>query len=120
MEKALQMIIAQMNQPILRDVSESSVVSADQMRRAVDGDTVTGGLPPELQEDRATQIPQSEPYETFPSSPWGNREYRPPRMELPLFSGDNPEGWIYRAERYFLLSRMSETHMLETAIIGLE
>jgi len=28
-------------------------------------------------------------------------ETRPRRLELPLFSGDNPYGWLNRAERYF-------------------
>ncbi|XP_062088275.1 uncharacterized protein LOC133794862 [Humulus lupulus] len=41
-------------------------------------------------------------------------------MELSLFSGDNQDGWIFRVERYFLLNRLSEAHMLEATIIGLE
>ena len=48
------------------------------------------------------------------------RDYKTPRLDLPLFSGDNPDGWIFRAERYNLLNRLSEEHMLEAAIIGLE
>ena len=47
-------------------------------------------------------------------------DFRPLRMELPLFSGENPDGWVYRIERYFLLTRMTETMMLETAIVSLD
>uniref|UniRef100_A0A803P2L5 Retrotransposon gag domain-containing protein n=1 Tax=Cannabis sativa TaxID=3483 RepID=A0A803P2L5_CANSA len=34
--------------------------------------------------------------------------------------GDNPKGWVYRAERYFLICRLTEPMMLETAIVGLD
>ena len=51
---------------------------------------------------------------------WGGRDYKPLRMELPLFSGDNPDYWVYRVERYFLLSKMTETQMFKVAVIGLE
>ncbi|XP_062085608.1 uncharacterized protein LOC133791705 [Humulus lupulus] len=47
-------------------------------------------------------------------------DFRPLRMELPLFSGENPNGWVYRIERYFLLTRMTEAMMLETAIVSLD
>ncbi|XP_062108727.1 uncharacterized protein LOC133819478 [Humulus lupulus] len=47
-------------------------------------------------------------------------DYRPVRMELPLFSGENPDGWISRVERYFLLMRMTEPIKLESAIVGLD
>ncbi|MCH81181.1 enzymatic polyprotein [Trifolium medium] len=36
------------------------------------------------------------------------REDRMRRLEVPYFSGDDPYGWIYRAERYFEMNRIPE------------
>lgn len=33
--------------------------------------------------------------------PQSRDEIHPRRLELPLFSGDNPYGWLNRAEHYF-------------------
>ena len=41
-------------------------------------------------------------------------------MELPVFGGENPDGWVYQKERYFLLMHINEQQMLETTIIGLD
>lgn len=41
-------------------------------------------------------------------------------MELPVFGGENPDGWVYQNERYFLLMHINEQQMLETTIIGLD
>lgn len=32
---------------------------------------------------------------------------------MPVFEGENPDGWIYRSERFFSLNRMSESEKLE-------
>ncbi|XP_062093477.1 uncharacterized protein LOC133799480 [Humulus lupulus] len=47
-------------------------------------------------------------------------DFRLVRMELPLFSGEQLDGWISRVERYFLLMRMTEQLQLESAIVALE
>ncbi|MCV5004829.1 hypothetical protein OFM39_34770, partial [Escherichia coli] len=39
---------------------------------------------------------------------------------MPSFDGANPEGWIFRAERYFAVCRLSEAEKLETAVISLD
>ena len=47
-------------------------------------------------------------------------EARVRRLELPVFEGVNPEGWIFRAERYFTVCRLTETEKLEAAVISLD
>uniref|UniRef100_A0A803PSM5 RNA-directed DNA polymerase n=1 Tax=Cannabis sativa TaxID=3483 RepID=A0A803PSM5_CANSA len=91
-----------------------------------DGSSSSVPIEPEV------RFPQSPPPQSrFPPQPpphpnlyqqaqFQGNEHRPPRMELPLFSGTDPEGWIYWAERYFMIHRFTDALMLETAIIGLE
>ncbi|KAF4396359.1 hypothetical protein G4B88_019159 [Cannabis sativa] len=47
-------------------------------------------------------------------------EFHAQKIELPLFSGDNPDKWAYRAERYFGLQRLSPPEQLEAAVLCLE
>ena len=87
---------------------------------------------PQLRASTGTPVPPSSGDHTSDNlersqspEPWGvaqptGQDFRPPRMELPLFSGDNPDGWVYKTERYFLLMHLTEAQMLETAIIGLD
>ena len=39
------------------------------------------------------------------------------RIEIPMFDGENPDGWILKAGRYFHLYHMSNEEKLEAAII---
>lgn len=50
----------------------------------------------------------------------GQWDLRPRRIELSSFDGENPDGWILKAERYFALHRMTNTEKLETTIISFE
>ena len=45
---------------------------------------------------------------------------RPQRIELSTFDGDNPEGWVLKAERYFGLHRMTNAEKLKTTNISFE
>nr|XP_016495663.1 PREDICTED: uncharacterized protein LOC107814725 isoform X3 [Nicotiana tabacum] len=47
-------------------------------------------------------------------------ETRPRRLELPLFSGDNPYGWLNRAECYFHFNGIDDKDKLEAAAVCLE
>ncbi|KAL4578141.1 hypothetical protein LXL04_014260 [Taraxacum kok-saghyz] len=40
------------------------------------------------------------------------------KLELPIFDGKDPDGWIMRAERYFHLNRLTEEEQIEVAIIS--
>ena len=42
------------------------------------------------------------------------------RLEMPVFDGRNPDGWVFRAERFFNMNRMGEMEKLDAAMINLE
>ncbi|KAK8559995.1 hypothetical protein V6N12_012804 [Hibiscus sabdariffa] len=47
-------------------------------------------------------------------------ETRPRRLELPIFSGDNPYGWLNRAKRYFHFNGIGDEDTLEAAAVCLD
>ncbi|XP_024017591.1 uncharacterized protein LOC112090471 [Morus notabilis] len=47
-------------------------------------------------------------------------EFRTRRVEMPVFDGENPDGWIFRAERYFSLNRLTDREKLDVAVVSLE
>ncbi|PHU30335.1 hypothetical protein BC332_02428 [Capsicum chinense] len=52
--------------------------------------------------------------------PQFREETRPRRLELPLFSSDNPYGWLNRAERYFHFNGIDDQEKLEAAAVCFE
>lgn len=42
------------------------------------------------------------------------------KLDLPVFEGQNPDGWILRAERYFSFYRLGEDEKLEAAVVSLD
>lgn len=42
------------------------------------------------------------------------------KLEIPVFDGQDPDGWIMRAERYFKLNPLSDEEQIEVAIIAFE
>lgn len=42
------------------------------------------------------------------------------KLEMPMFNGDYPDGWFYRAEHYFQLHLLKEQEKLKIAIVSLE
>lgn len=50
----------------------------------------------------------------------GGTNWRIKKLDLPLFDGTNPDGWIMRAERYFSFYRLPEDEKLEAAVVSLE
>ena len=50
----------------------------------------------------------------------GQSNWRLRKLDLPLFDGTNPDGWILRAERFFHFYRLSPEDKLEAAIVALE
>ncbi|PHT59781.1 Protein TRI1 [Capsicum baccatum] len=52
--------------------------------------------------------------------PQFREETRPRRLELPLFSSDNPYGWLNRAERYFHFNGIDDKEKLEAAAVCFE
>lgn len=42
------------------------------------------------------------------------------KLEIPLFSGDDPLGWIFRAERYFKVNKVTEGEKRDAAVLCFE
>ena len=42
------------------------------------------------------------------------------KLDMPVFSGDNPEGWVFRAERYFHLNQLTGEERLMADIVCLD
>ena len=47
-------------------------------------------------------------------------ELRGRRLEMPLFDGCDPDGWIFRAERYFSVNGLMEMEKVDTTVVCLE
>lgn len=48
----------------------------------------------------------------------GNWRYR--KLDMPIFDGTDPDGWILRVERYFAFYRLTKEEMLEAVVVALE
>lgn len=48
----------------------------------------------------------------------GNWRYR--KLDMPVFDGDDPDGWILRVERYFAFYRLTEDEMLEAVGLAMD
>ncbi|XP_031279870.1 uncharacterized protein LOC116138295 [Pistacia vera] len=42
------------------------------------------------------------------------------KLELPIFNGEDPYGWFFRADRYFTINRYQETKVVEAAAVCME
>ena len=42
------------------------------------------------------------------------------KIDLPIFDGDDPLGWIFRIERYFKINHVDEEEKLDTVVLSLE
>lgn len=48
----------------------------------------------------------------------GGRRYR--KIDMPIFEGVDPDGWVLRIERYFSFYRLTEAEKLEAVVVALE
>ena len=39
---------------------------------------------------------------------------------MPVFNGEDPDGWFYRAEHYFQMHLLNEREKLKIAVLSLE
>ncbi|KAJ1391794.1 hypothetical protein SESBI_36366 [Sesbania bispinosa] len=51
---------------------------------------------------------------------WAEREQRATKLEIPLFSGDDAYGWVFRVERYFQLKGVLEHEKLGVVRVVME
>lgn len=42
------------------------------------------------------------------------------RLEMPIFKGDPPESWVYRAEHYFEIHELTDEEKIKVAIISFD
>lgn len=50
----------------------------------------------------------------------GPSNWRYRKLDMPVFNGSYPDGWILRMERYFNFYRLNEGEMLEAMVVALE
>lgn len=50
----------------------------------------------------------------------GGSSWKHKKLDLSIYSGPNPDGWILRAERYFSFYKLSEDEKLEAAVVSLD
>ncbi|KAA0037917.1 ty3-gypsy retrotransposon protein [Cucumis melo var. makuwa] len=50
----------------------------------------------------------------------GQKRIKFKKLEMPVFNGEDPEGWFYRAEHYFQMHLLNEREKLEIAVVSLE
>lgn len=50
----------------------------------------------------------------------GGHSWRYRKLEMPVFDGSDPDGWILRGETYFNFYRLSEEERVEEAVLALE
>ena len=53
-----------------------------------------------------------------PGRAW--QEHRGRRLELPIFQGDDPYGWVFRAERYFAINGVDGEDRVMAAAVCME
>jgi len=54
------------------------------------------------------------------SSESGREPNRFRRLEMPIFSGEDPMGWLFRMERYFTVNGVEEYEKMDAAVVCLE
>ncbi|XP_022848903.1 uncharacterized protein LOC111371244 [Olea europaea var. sylvestris] len=50
----------------------------------------------------------------------GRMDGRSRRLEMPVFHGENPDGWLFKAERYFSINHFSNWEKIEAAAVCFE
>ncbi|XP_052185288.1 uncharacterized protein LOC127796925 [Diospyros lotus] len=80
-----------------------------------------GGQPPEFAQDsKATPKMGVRRVEAGGFEGGWRSEGRGRRLEMPLFEGEDPDGWIFRADRYFAVNGLTEEEKMDTAALCLE
>lgn len=76
-----------------------------------------------LEQERSNDGETMAILEEFRQSVERNRErgnYNVRKLDFPIFSGDDPDGWVGKVERYFEVYQLSEKEKLGAASLGLE
>ena len=47
-------------------------------------------------------------------------DHRVRRLELPVFDGTDPDGWVFRAKHFFDMNLMADDEKLEAVVLSME
>ena len=50
----------------------------------------------------------------------GGKNWRYRKLDMPLFDGNHPDGWVLRAERHFSFYGLAEEEKIEVAVVSFE
>ncbi|XP_017233746.1 uncharacterized protein LOC108207825 [Daucus carota subsp. sativus] len=50
----------------------------------------------------------------------GQTNWRYRKLDMPIFDGEDPDGWILRVERYFAFYKLTEDEMLEAVAVAMD
>lgn len=50
----------------------------------------------------------------------GGGSWRAKKLDLPIFWGDNPDGWFMHAEQFFQFYRLTEEEQVATAVVSID
>ncbi|XP_010270441.1 PREDICTED: uncharacterized protein LOC104606771 [Nelumbo nucifera] len=84
--------------------------------------SATDIAPPLVTSSRAADKGKSAAFPTSSSMsvPEHTSDPLPRKLELPIFYGENPDGWLFRAERYFEINGLLPAECLRAAVVCLE
>lgn len=69
---------------------------------------------------RDRSVDEGEDEQGFAGGFRGGGNWRTKKLDLPIFSGNNPDGWIIRAERFFQFYRLTEEEQVEAAVVSMD
>ncbi|TYK01506.1 gypsy/ty3 element polyprotein [Cucumis melo var. makuwa] len=71
-----------------------------------------------MYEDRQRQLGGSELTEISTGKRKDRIKFK--KLEIPIFNGEDPDGWFHRAEHYFQMHILNELEKLKIAVVSLE
>lgn len=82
---------------------------------------VLGLIQRTMAETRVPEQEASDHGDASRSNPHGKRDGgKNRRLELPVFAGEDPSGWLFRVERYFLVNTIVDQEKMEATMVCLE
>ena len=112
MEKKMDLLVvhlAQLLQDSGKAVGGSAAEESDRQKRALEEENRSEARSPQPRAPIFSSVPPTigehsgghHEQQQQSTEPWNfaqkiGQDFRPPRMELPIFSGENPDGWVYR------------------------
>lgn len=87
----------------------TEISTGKRKNRAEDSEVETGDTNEEMEEGESSQVPKTE-----------GRGDRIKKLEMSVFNGTDPDGWLFRAKLYFQMHRLTEEEKLTVVVIRFE